>query len=259
MGSFERIFRAEVEKRLSPTLEDSVVNEEGIEHLPEPVRKYLRFVGAVGKPTVHNFFAVVSGGMKRTTKSNWMDIKARQFNFFDPPARFFYIKSSLFGIPFIGLHVYASNGATMKMKIASLLQVVDAKGEEMNLSENVTLFNDMCLLAPATLIDKKIQWEMLDPLTVKGKFTNNNISITALLHFNENGELIDFTSDDRYLSIDGKTYTKYRWSTPVRNYRDFDGRKVPTDGEAIWHMPGVDFIYAKFRLEEIEYNSKRYK
>lgn len=259
MPSFENIFKTEVRKRLIPILETSIVDAKDIEHLPVPVQKYLRFVGAVEKSKIHNFHAVISGGMKRTFKSNWMDIKARQYNFFDPPTRFFYIKSSLFGIPFDGLHAYAGNSATMKIKIASLLQVVDAKGEKMNQGENVTLFNDMCLLAPATLIDKKIQWETIDPLTVRGKFTNNNISITALLYFNENGELTNFISDDRYLSIDGKTYTQYRWSTPVRNYKDFNGRKVPTYGEAIWHMPKGDFTYAKFTLKEIEYNSKRFK
>lgn len=131
----------------------------------------------------------------------------------------------------------------MKIKVASLLQVVDAKGEKMNQSENVTLFNDMCLLAPATLIDKNIQWETIDPLTVKARFTHNNITITALLYFNEKGELINFISDDRYLSEDGKTYTNYKWSTPVKDYKDFDGRKVMTYGEAIWHMLEGDFTY----------------
>lgn len=258
-SSFQNIYKTEVQKRLIPISDVSVVSEKDIEHLPESVQKYLRYVGAVGKPKVHNFRAVASGDMKRSTKDNWMDIYSQQYNFFDNPARFFYIKSALFGIPFDGLHAYAGNSATMKIKVASLLQVVDAKGEKMNQSETVTLFNDMCLLAPATLIDKDIQWETIDPLTVKARFTHNNITITALLYFNEKGELTNFISDDRFLSADGKTYTKYKWSTPAKDYKDFDGRKVPIYGEAIWHMPEGDFTYAKFNLKEIEYNAKEYK
>jgi hypothetical protein len=104
-------------------------------------------------------------------------------------------------------------------------------------SENVTLFNDMCILAPASLVAKNIAWEPVDSLTVKAKFTHNNSTITALLSFDKNGRLVNFWSDDRYLSADGKTFTNYSWSTPVKDYRDFYGRKVPVYGEATWKMP----------------------
>ena len=43
-------------------------------------------------------------------------------------------------------------------------------------------------------------------------------------YFNVKGELINFKSDDRYWSKDGKTVRRYQWSTPVREYRDFNGR-----------------------------------
>lgn len=257
-SSFQNIYRAEVQKKLIFTTDVSVVSEEDIEHLPTPVQKYLQYVGAIGKPKIHNFRVVASGGMKRSIKDNWIDISSQQYNFFDDPSRFFYIKSSLFGVPFDGLHAYTGSIATMKIKVASLLQVVNANGEKMNQSENVTLFNDMCLFAPATLIDKSIQWETIDPLTVKAKFTHNNITISALLYFNEKGELINFISDDRYLSADGKTYTKYQWSTPIKDYKEFDGRKVQTYGEAVWHIPEGEFVYAKFNIKEIEYNLKKY-
>jgi len=258
-SSFPNLYRTEVQKRLRSFPEISVVSEKDIKSLPDPVQKYLRYAGAVGKPKIHNFRAASSGGMKRTAKGNWMGIHSEQYNFIDEPARFFFIRSSLFGIPFDGLHAYAGKSATMKIKVASLLQVVDAKGEKMNQSENVTLFNDMCLMAPASLIDKNIQWQTIDTLTVKAGFTHNQITVFATLMFNEKGELVNFVSDDRYLSGDGKTYTNYQWSTPVKGYRDFDGRKVPVYGEAVWHMPEGDFNYAKFILEEIEYNSTEFK
>jgi hypothetical protein len=44
--------------------------------------------------------------------------------------------------------------ATMRVKIAGAIPMVDAHGEVMDRSETVTLFNDMCLLAPATFLDR---------------------------------------------------------------------------------------------------------
>lgn len=42
-------------------------------------------------------------------------------------------------------------------------------------------------------------------------------------------------------SLDGKTYKSYPWSTPVRSYKDFDGRRVAGYGEAVWHTPEGEF------------------
>jgi hypothetical protein len=126
----------------------------------------------------------------------------------------------------------------------------------MNQGETVTLFNDMCLLAPATLLSSAIQWETIDPLTVKATFTNKGNTITALLYFNEKGELINFSSEDRYQSMDGVVYKKYKWSTPVKEYREYHGRRVAAYAEAVWHTPEGEYVYAKFDLAEIHYNVK---
>jgi Family of unknown function (DUF6544) len=120
----------------------------------------------------------------------------------------------------------------------------------MTKGETVTLFNDMCVLAPATLIDKNIQWETVDPLAVKATFTNQGYTISAVLYFNERGELINFVSDDRYQAFRGNKFENFRWSTPIKNYKDIDGRKVAIYGEAIWQMPKGEFAYAKLTLKK---------
>jgi hypothetical protein len=231
-----------------------LVTDADIRHLPPLVQKYLRYTGSVGKPGVFNFRAIYSGTMKRSLESDWIDIRSQQYNFYDDRARIFYIESALFGIPFDGLHKYVGDAATMQISVASAFQVADAKGQKMNQGETVTMFNDMCFLAPATLIDNSILWESLDSTRVQGTFTNRGNTISAVLTFNESGELVDFISKDRFLSSDGKTYLNYPWSTPVKDYKEFDGRKVASFGEAIWHTPQGEVIYARFNLKEIEYN-----
>ena len=34
-----------------------------------------------------------------------------------------------------------------------------------------------------------------------------------------------------------------------------DGRNVPTYGEAVWHYPEGEYIYKKFYLKELNYNT----
>lgn len=258
--NYRSIYKTEVLRRLKSLNHLPILTMEDLRLLPEPIQKYLIYAGAVGKPKIQNVRAVWSGNMKRTLKSGWMKINPKQYNFFDEPSRFFYIRAKMFGIPFDGLHIYAGTEATMQIKVASLIQVVDAKGEKMSHGETVTVFNDMCFLAPSTLISQNILWETIDSQIVKAQFTNDTIKVSAILKFNAIGELIDFISDDRYYCEDGKTYLAYRWSTPIKQYKDFDGRKVPTYGEAIWHIPYEgEFCYAKFDLKEIEYNCTEFK
>lgn len=139
----------------------------------------------------------------------------------------------------------------MQIKPLGLFNVVNIKGTELNKAETVTVFNDMCLMAPASLIDKRILWTAIDSLSAKANFTNGTNSITAVLYFNEQGQLINFISDDRYAVNEMK---QYRFSTPVKNYTQIDGCNIMQYGETVWHYPDGEFVYRKFRLKSIKYN-----
>jgi hypothetical protein len=258
-SSYPNRYGNAVEERLSSHSSTDLLTETDIAALPEPVRKYLRFTGSVGNPRVHAFRAAFTGSMRKDPTGGWMTIRSQQYNFVDDPARFFYIRSTMFGIPFDGFHHYAGGEAVMLIRLANLLQVVDAKGPEMNQGETVTVFNDMCLLAPATLTDPRISWQPLNDTMVIASFTNRGVTVSATLIFNQAGALVNFISRDRFLSTDGKHYQNYPWSTPVRNYKEMNGRRVPAYGEAIWHTPNGSFSYARFNIQSVEYNPKEFR
>ncbi|HYF84712.1 MAG TPA: DUF6544 family protein [Clostridia bacterium] len=252
----KRVYNAEVAKLLESTSEQdsSILTEGDMKHLPEPVKKYLIYVGAVGKEKVKNFRIVFEGEFKTDPKKDWTKMSAEQYSELKDTKRLYFMQMKMSGLPIMGLHKYADAKAIMLVKLAGLVTVADGKGEEMNKGETVTVFNDMCMLAPASLIDERIQWETVDPLTVKATFNNNGIKVSAMLYFNEKGELIKFVSDDRYYSPTGKTYQNIRWSTPAYEYKDYNGIKISSGGEAIWSFPEGDYCYAKAEIKEIEYN-----
>ena len=223
-----------------------LLTEADIAHLPPLVQRYLVFVGAVGKPQVWNYRLRFSGTLRNGPDSKWMQIVAYQQSFANPPARLFLVESSLFVIPFNSFHRYVGPEATFGVRLASLLTVVNAHGVEMNKSETVTLLNDMFILAPPTLIDPNILWEELDPMRVRATWTNAGNTVSAVVSFDATGALVNFVSDDRYRTTDGKKYERLRWSTPVGDWRVFDGRKLPVKGEAIWRLPEGEFAYARF-------------
>lgn len=231
-----------------------LVTAADIRHLPKIVQKYLVVTGSVGKPRIRNMRIVWDGALRSDTQSPWMSAVMMQENFFQEYSRDFYLTAFMKGLPVSVWHSYHDQKATMQVKIISLIPIVDLKGRELTTTETVTLFNDMCLLAPGTLIDRRISWHEIDDRQVEATFTNGEYRINALLKFNSAGELVDFVSDDRSYLGPGNRLRRERWSTPVGEYREFEGRRVITRGEAIWHLPEGTYTYGKFLLKKIEYN-----
>ena len=257
----KKVYKREVLEALNRTssLKPDLITESDLKHLPPIVKKFLDYTGWVGKEKLFNVRIIFEGKIRSKPEDSWMTFISEQYNFFDKPTRIFFIKAYKKGIPAKGIHLYKDEKAIMVIKLAGLFKVVDAKGAEMNQGETVTVFNDMCCMAPATLIDKSIQWEIIDPLTVKAKFKNGNITISATLFFSEKGKLVNFTSNDRFETVDGKVYKNYPWSTPIKEYTESNGIIVASSASTIYHRPDSDFCYGEFLLKEIEYNCRELK
>lgn len=254
-GSFRAEFDREATRVVGLDETAAPVTDADLAHLPPPVQRYLRVTGVVGRDRVFNFRARFRGEIRSGPDAPWMAYTVEQYERFSPPVRLFLMDATLRGVPFQALHRLSEGSATMRVKAAGVVQVAHAAGPEMDRSETVTLFNDMCLLAPATLVDPRIQWEQVDANTAKARFTYGSHTIGATLAFNEAGELADFWSDDRSMAApDGRSFTAARWSTPFRDYRDFGGRRIGTRGEGRWHLPTGAFDYIRLEVIDIAYN-----
>jgi hypothetical protein len=254
---FEEGYKNDVGESLlrNKNIKTDLLTEKDLQHLPAPVQKYLRYVGVLNKPKVKNVRVLFEGEMRGKEK-DWFAFTSQQYNFYDEPERLFFMKAKVNGLPTAGYHAYKNGGARMDVKVLSLIPVVQISGEEMFKGESVTVLNEMCLLAPATLIDQRLTWEPINDTSAKVIFTHKGISVSATLYFNEEGQLINFISDDRYEVTEQKNY---RFSTPVREYKNFNGYLLPAYGEAVWHYPDGEFVYGKFYLQEVSYNDAQGK
>jgi hypothetical protein len=83
----------------------------------------------------------------------------------------------MIGFPVDVLHAYVGPSATMRVKVCSLVPTVNAAKPEMDQWETVTLFNDLCLLAPATLVAARVTWQLVGTRRVRGTFTNGGHAV----------------------------------------------------------------------------------
>lgn len=249
---FENKYRKDVQRALAQQTKGQleILTEADIAHLPEPVQKYIRYTRSIGKPKIEQMRIRFSGEM-RSKGEDWFAFTSEQHNFMRAPTRLFFMKAFIKWVPSGGYHAYQGSEARMQIKVLNAMAVVDIQDEELFRTETVTYFNDLCLFAPAALIDERIQWDSIREDSVRATFTNQGVSISAVLTFNEAGQLTNFISDDRTEVNLGK---RLRFSTPISDYQTFNSYRLARYGEAVWEYPDGPFTYGKFTVEEVVYN-----
>jgi hypothetical protein len=231
------------------------VSEADLTPLPDPVRRYLRRAGVIGRPRVRDFRATWAGRIRSAPDADWMTFTAEQLNTVEPPRRFFLMDARMKGVPVDVLHAFDEKGATMRVRLCSIHSMVDAKGPELTRAETVTLFNDMCLFAPSALIDRRIVWDPVDERSAVAHFSLGSNTVAATLHVDDDGDLVDFDSDDRIaVSADGRSMTSARWSTPISDYIEFAGVRVPHRAQVRWHPQAGSWTYGEFELTSLACN-----
>lgn len=255
-AQFKAQYQSQVEAGLERTqsIAHSIVTEADIAHLPPPVQSYLRYVGVVGQPKVHHVYCAFGAEM-RSKGEEWFSLDTEQHNFYDEPTRLFWLSGKRKGLPVVGYHGYYDSLSFMTIKLGGLIPVVNQQSEEMFTAETVTLLNDMCIFSPAALIDtNRLQWEARDDRSCKVFFTNKDVTVSAILSFNDKDQLVNFVSEDRYDLSSGKP-EKAEFSTPLSDYREINGRRVAHYGEAVYTYPdGEAFAYGRFTMRDLRYN-----
>lgn len=256
-------FHAQYRRRATQALADvtpcpAVLDESDLADLPSPLAAYIRRSGALGQPRVISFHADIHGRIRSGPNAAWMPFTGEQLNTYGPrPQRIFLMDARRSGLPVTVLHEFVDTTATMRVKLLSLITLVDASGPQMDRGETVTVFNDLVVMAPGAIVDAPATWTALDPSHVRGEFTDGQQTVSAVLTFDADNDLINFVSDDRTAaSANGRTFTPRRWSTPLAGHRDTHGHRVLTVGEGVWHAPQPEgtFTYLEFHLDHITYN-----
>lgn len=240
-----------------------IVSGDDLARVPAPVQRFLRRSGVVGQPRVRDMAVRMHGRIRGGPDDPWMPFRADQYSAFGArPARLFYMTATRAGLPLHGYHRFVEAPASMRVRAVGLLPVVRLSGVEMTRSETVTILNDVCVMAPAALLELPLTWQSPaeaepDAATdrVRVSFTHGDVTVSADLVIAADGTLLDFVSDDRFAtSSDGRSMTRRRWSTPLRDVRAFGPVHLPSAGEGRWHDDDRSWPYLELTIDDVRYN-----
>lgn len=236
-----------------------IITDADLAPLPEPVQRYLRYANVLGKPRVKCVKVRQKGLMRTSPTQQWMPVEAVQYTTLAGPlSRTWYarVKTGPFSL-LTGYDKYDNGEGHMLMRLLSMFPVVDARGPELDMSALIVFINDM-VMWPTAFLSDFIQWEPLDEMAARMRVSLHGKHFSAVLQFNDTGEVVDFITEDRYLSV-GKTNQLTKWSTPLRRYRQVNDLYIPTEGEAIWHLPEGEFPYIQVTIGEVRYDTFDYE
>jgi hypothetical protein len=225
-----------------------LVTAEMVQDLPEPVQRYLKYSGVVGKPFVRNIHLKQVGRIRQNAQQPWMEFVADEYYTVAPPAFIWSAKAKAAGLPIVRVRdKYANGSGNMLVTMGGILNMVDAEGAEIDQGSMMRYFNEM-MWFPTAFLGDNVSWKPIDDNSVEVIFTDSGKSINAKMYFDEDGRLVNFIAK-RYRDTDMEI-----WSTPITEYGEFEGLKLPVRGHGVWNLSSGDLTYIELQLTEVEYN-----
>lgn len=237
---------------------NEVFTEKDFSHSPTAIQRYIENCGYIGTPKMsylkmeyHN--VDFSQGRNGPT----LTIDYTQYNFINEPCRMAHIDSSMFGIPFEGYDYYQNGTGGMKGVIAKAITLFDQTGADMDKACLATFLAES-LFAPNILLQDYITFEEISDFEVRATITYGGQTASGIFTFNEQYEMVSFTTNDRAVAESDGSMEYVPWSALCKDYQlSENGVKYPTKFQAVWNYPDGDFVYFDGIISEVSYGYKQ--
>lgn len=222
-----------------------------LENLPQSIQNFYSYTKLVNKVNSnHVSFDFKDADFLNIEMNKKLKIDYSEHIFGDVPARFAFIDSSLYGIPFQGLDSFINGEGGMKGVVAKNITLFNQRGEDMNRAALVTWLAEIIFM-PSQLLSGDVDIKEIDKNTVDVSITYDNISASGIYKFLDSGELVEFTTDDRALIYNDGRLEHRKWSALYEDYKNIDDLLLPNRLKSKWHFDNEDIIY--FDGTDIEY------
>ncbi|MBD3629952.1 DUF6544 family protein [Cyclobacterium sp.] len=229
-----------------------LVSEEELHHLPDPVSRWLKTTGIIGKPKIKNGRVKQKVLMKmKPEQKKWYPAEALQYTFMEAPAFIWTVDLSMMPLVHIkGRDMFKDGKGEMLIKLNSLVSIVNEKGDKMD-EGTLQRFLGELVWFPSLALSPYIQWKILDDYSAEAIMTYKGTSGSGKFYFDEAGNFVKFSA----MRYKGNHARKYPWVLTVDAYSTFEGIKVPSHLKATWQLEEGPWTWLDLELLDIQYNT----
>jgi hypothetical protein len=228
----------------------AVLRGADIAGLPEPVRRWLRYSQVTDRERPKTVRLKQVGQFRLGEEQAWMPFVAEQYYTTDPPGFIWAARFQLAPlVSIVGRDRYMEGTGSISMRLLSLVPVANKTGGGLNQGALLRYLNET-MWFPAAAVNPYIIWESIDASSVRATMTYRGVTGSAVFVFDDQGRVRDMRAE-RYNDAKGRLLP---WSTPITDYGEFAGVRIPVQGEGKWTYESGDFTYIRLRIMSLEYN-----
>lgn len=238
--------------------ESHIINEEDLINLPQPIQKWLRLSGVIGKEEIKLAYVKQKVLMKlKPEQKEWYSAKAMQYIRAEEPAFIWTLDMKM--MPFInikGRDKSLEGRGEMLIKLNSLINVANEKGGNIDEGAMQRYLAEIVWL-PSMALSRLIKWEEIDSLSAKATLNYRGREVSGNFYFNNEGDFTGFKTM-RYKD-NTPSAKRYLWEIGVKEYKTFEGIRVPSKLGVKWVIDKIDWTWLDLEVEEIKYNANAIK
>ena len=213
--------------------------------LPKPIQRYFTYALEDQQKKISYVRLKHKGVFRTNPKQDWKQINGQEYFNIRKPGFLWFGKVPLFS----AIDKYINGKGNLKVKLFSLIKIIDEKGDKIDQSELLRFLGEAPWYPTALLPSKQVIWESIDTNSAKIIFTDHNMTVTGIFQVNSKGQIIRFQAKRYYQDA------LQKWTGTYTDYRSVNGINIPFSVKVTWNLPTGDYTYAKFDLNKIEYDN----
>jgi len=232
---------------------DAPVTDAELQDIPEPMARYIRFSGAVGKKRIGALHLRHSGRFKPAADKPWMPIRGEYFITATKPSFAWYGRLRVApGVHVAAVDSYGDGHGRMLVKAMSLFRVADDESDQVSRSAFGRCVAELTM-APTFFLDRRyVQCTQTGRDQVRCTVTDAGFSTDAELFINQDGSL-DRVVVMRYFDRGRGMATLERFTGKSSHPRMFHERMLASKIDGIWNLPEGDLHYVSFDIDRVEF------
>lgn len=235
--------------RMAPA-DEVIVTAQMLQDLPAPVQRYLTYAGVVGQSMVHSVWLQQEGRFRTGLDQPWMQIRANEYYTVNPPGFLWDATFYQNGLPILRVRdSYREGKGHILGKIGGLVTMLEDQGEGIDQGTLLRYLQEMTWF-PSAFLNENITFSPIDENSAQVTLSAYGQQVSGILIIDEEGKLTNFVGE-RYRNAEDGYGT---WTTPMTDYGEFEGLRLPKAGKGVWLLPEGELEYIDVAAMTIEYD-----
>jgi len=232
----------------------STFTEDSVAGLPALLRQHIINGGYMERPFMDNMLIYFHNTKFRmSVDKKPMKIKFMQVNFVNRPDRHAFLTGRIAGIPLQAKDSVLDGFGSMTGVLAKKFQLFRSTGSEMDQGQLITALADAVYM-PSLFLQEYVSWTVVDDHTVEGEISWKGVTAKGRFTFDNNGSIIRFDTNDRYMDENGKGSSLVPWYVTYSDYKEQNDYYQPGRVSVSWMLRDDDDTYFVSDHIEVQYS-----